>query len=168
MGYGPNIITDPIDRLETSIGNWTEDNVQGVGSFSWVGSARIQQESAPVLEFYALLEKDFFLPIVVANVYTVTLDVLWPSDSSGLIGLTFGVNGGTPFVPSFDIAETPYDVWRETVANLSFEPTFDNNLRQLYFRLTSQEVIAHVYIKNLSIREYVPSKIQYLPFVGIG
>jgi hypothetical protein len=168
VGYVPNIITAAADRLETGIGNWTTNMIQGTGTFLWADGAELLQTSAPPVKFDAILEKDFFPPIDITALYTVTLDIFWPSDSPGLIGLIFGINGGTPFFPSFEPAETPYDIWRQALSNFTFESTFDNDLRQLYFRFNSLEAAAHVFVKNLSIRKWSEAKVQYLPIMGIG
>lgn len=168
MGYGPNIITNPTNRLETGIGSWTENPIQGSGSLSWTDGARIKQESAPPVLYEALLEKDYFSPIDIRWIYTATIEVYHPSAYQGLIGLTLGFHCTGGYVPSVELSGPPLDTWHQALTNFVFDVTFDNPSRQIYLRLNSLEPAAELNVKNLSIRPWIFGKKQYLPVVGVG
>lgn len=168
MGYGPEIITDPNDRLITSIGNWVSSADPPNGEFIWSGDhARIFSEIGIQL-IRADLAKEFFSTISLNADYQFTLDAFWPSTThDGSVDILITDADGQALGISF--AKNPPDVWRSIVGGGTSPGVFDNNSRELDISMNNIEYEPmEVWIKNLSIRKILAAKIQYLPIMGVG
>ena len=168
MGWKPNIITDPIDRLETSIGNWVSVPNLLTGGFVWMGTyARIFQDLFLTLS-KGTLAKDFFSPLVLYEIHRIRFDAFWPS-SSHEGSLDFLIWSSTVISYGVSISKNPPDTWRSIEANFIPGYLFDNNLRYMLFSLNNIEnTPIEVFVKNLSVQYWSEARVQYLPIMGVG
>lgn len=168
MGYGPEIITDPNDRLITSIGNWVSSADPPNGEFIWSGDhARIFSEIGIQL-IRAVLAKDFFSTISLNADYRFAFNAFWPSTThGGSVSIIVSDADGQALGIAF--AKNPPDVWRSIVSFGTGVAVFDNDSRELRVEMSNIEYEPmEVWIKNLSIRKVLTGRVQYLPLMGVG
>jgi hypothetical protein len=168
MGYGQELITDPNDRLISSIGNWVSSTDPPNGEFIWSGDhARIFSEMG--IQFIrGILAKDFFSTIRLNTAYELSCYAFWPSTShDGSVSIDIRDADGHSLGIAF--AKDPPDVWRFVLGGGDPQEIFDNDSRELSISMSNIEYEpVEVFIKNLSIRAILPKKVQYLPLMGVG
>ena len=168
MGYGPEIITDPNNRLIGSSGNWISHDGGGDGGFVGGGGGAVLFQNSYLLLAWGTLSKNFFSPLVAPAIYVITLEIMWPA-TLYYHSADFLITAGPSSSYGVSWSHLPANSWRSIYSAFTTVPPFDNDLREMKFQLANIEhETDEVFIKNLSVRRYTPPKIDYLTIVGVG
>jgi len=167
VGFGPNIITNAADRLETGIGNWYPLPVEPTAGFVWAGDKADIFTDLYLQTITGNLAKDFFTALTLNALYQTEFDYYWPSTSPDG-SVDYVILSDTALGPSAAFGSAIKNTWRHLLNNTTVDPAFDNNTRRIRFSLFAlYHGTYHVYIKNLSIRKYTAAKTDHLPLMGV-
>jgi len=167
MPFGPNIITNQVDRLESAIGNWYPLPVVPSAGFIWSGDKADIFTDLYLETITGNLAKDFFTTLTLGAIYQTEFDYYWPSTSpDGEV--SFRVTSDTAVGPSTGFGSATRDAWLHRLNLTTVNPAFDNNTRRMLFDLFAlNHGTYHAFIRNLSIRKYTAAKTDHLPLMGV-